>query len=61
MIELYSLKKIKDENLCHTCEIKNYYGFYRKAVDSLPNILHAKTLPTDTPCLKPKNLIKTSY
>ena len=30
MIELLSLREIKDEGLFHTCGIKNYKGFYRK-------------------------------
>ena len=61
MMELYSLGEIKDDVLFHTCGIKNYNGFYRKVSGPTANILHAITLPTDTPCLKPTNLIKTSY
>ena len=30
MIELHSLGEIKDDVLFHTCEIKNYNGFYKK-------------------------------
>ena len=35
--------------------------FIEKLVDQLPNILHTTTLPLNTPCLKPTNLIKTSH
>ena len=34
--------------------------FIEKLVDQLPNILHTTTLPLNTPCLKPTNIIKTS-
>ena len=30
MIELHSLGEIKDDDLFHTCKIKNYNGFYKK-------------------------------
>ena len=56
-------KKLQSINQ-HTfiCEKKNTntMDFIEKLVDQLPNILHTTTLPMNTPCLKPTNLIKTS-
>ena len=40
MIELYSLRKVKDNVLFHTCEIKVTIDFIKKLVDPLPS-MHA--------------------
>ena len=53
MVGLHSLGEIEDDVLFHTCGIKSTMDFIIKLVDLLPSILHATTLPMDTPCLKP--------